>query len=181
MVQYSYQNRRCRHAAHRKSETLSRRRSFRPAQCRSSHFTDSRKGPVGAAHSPPQHRRPGGRPHGLHRGGRGGGRSCRAPSLPGQARFQGGPPACLSAPGACDPAGSTAGGGGCGTCGPVCRAGTGTSRRTAYPAGAGPPRGGPHCRCGALLVHRRAGPHQQRSVRRGRRRGLFRRQAQHRH
>lgn len=36
-------------------------------------------------------------------------------------------------------------------------------------------------RCGALLVHRRAGPHQQRSVRRGRRRGLFRRQAEHRH
>ena len=109
------------------------------------------------------------------------GRSCRAPPLPGQARFQGSPPARLSTLGACDPAGSTAGGGGRGACGPVCRAGTGTSRRTAYSAGAGPPRGGPHYRCGALLVHRRAGPHQQRSVRRGRRRGLFRRQAQHRH
>ena len=96
--------------------------------------------------------------------------------------FQGGPPACLSAPGACDPAGSTAGGGGCRdlrAClphwywheqahGPFCWSGAAAwSERTAGR--------------GALLVHRRAGPHQQRPVRRGRRRGLFRRQAQHRH
>ena len=77
--------------------------------------------------------------------------------------------------------GCAAGGGGRRARGPLLRPGPGQVRRPAHSAGAGVERGAPPGGRGAVLVHRDPGHGVQRPVRRGRCRGLLRREAEHRH
>ena len=118
---------------------------------------------------------------GLYGGGRDRQRGRCAPPLPGQAGILRRATARLSAAASRSHPGLSPGHCGSRTRGTVRRAGTGPGRCPSHFIGTWPLGGGTHRRCRALLVHRGTGPHQQRPVRRGRRRCVFRRKAEYRH
>ena len=131
--------------------------------------------------TPPQCGRPGRSPPGLHGGGRGqGGVRYSPPSQePEDQPGRTGPGVHAAVSPAC--AGGASRSGGRRARGALRRPGAGPGGAAPHPAGAGPPGGATEGGCGTVLGHGRAGPDLQCPIRRGRRRSLLGREAEHRH